>query len=140
MVKPNNSNMKGDITMINMNEVVVGVTLTKILSVSPDNEAKKEGIKKTFTVKMKYDGLTLKDIFAKALKDDIISMQNGNGPGSRKNFDKIVDRQTIEVSAKSPGAEAHIDPETAMIMKLQAMKPEEQVAYLKELASKVAKG
>ena len=126
--------------MTNMNEVVVGVTLTKIISESPDNESKKEGIKKTFTVKMKYDGLTLADVFAKALKDDIISMQNGNGPGSRKNFDKIVDRQIIEVSAKSPGAGAQIDPETAMIMKLQTMRPEEQIAYLKELAAKVTKG
>ena len=126
--------------MTNMNEIVAGITLTKVLSVSPDNESKKEGIKKTFTVKMKYDGLTLADVFAKALKDDIISMQNGNGPGSRKNYDKIIDRQTIEVSAKAPGAGPQIDPETAMITKLQAMKPEEQVAYLKDLATKAIKG
>ena len=122
--------------MINMNEVVVGVTLTKTLSVSPDNEAKREGIKKTFIVRMKYDGLTFADVFAKALKSDIVSMQNGSGPGSRKNYDKLVNRQVVEVSAKSPGAGAQIDPETAMITKLQAMKPEEQVAYLKELAAK----
>ena len=121
---------------MNMEEVVVGVTLTKNLSVSPDSEAKKDGVKKTFIVRMKYDGLTLKDIFTKALKNDIISMQNGNGPGGRKNFDRLVDRQTIEVSAKAPGAGAQIDPETAMVMKLQAMKPEEQLAYLKELAAK----
>ena len=121
---------------MNMEEVVVGVTLTKTLSVSPDSEAKKDGVKKTFIVRMKYDGLTLKDIFAKALRNDIISMQNGNGPGGRKNYDKLVDRQVIEVSAKAPGAGSQIDPETAMIAKLQAMKPEEQVAYLKELAAK----
>ena len=126
--------------MTNMNEIVAGITLTKVLSVSPDNESRKEGIKKTFTVRMHYDGLTLADVFAKALKNDIISMQNGNGPGARKNYDKIIDRQTIEISAKSPGAGAQIDPETAMIMKLQAMKPEEQVAYLKELAAKITKG
>jgi len=122
--------------MINMQEVVVGVTLTKALSVSPDNEAKKEGIKKRLIVKMSYDGLTFADVFAKALKNDIISMQNGNGPGGRRNYDKLVDRQVIEVSAKAPGAGSQIDPETAMIAKLQAMKPEEQVAYLKELAAK----
>ena len=122
--------------MINMNEVVVGVTLTKVLSVSPDTEARKNGIKKTFTVRMHYDGLTFADVFAKALRSDIISMQNGNGPGGRKNYDKLADRQVIEVSAKSPGAGAQIDPETAMITKLQAMKPEEQIAYLKELAAK----
>ena len=125
---------------MNMEEVVVGVTLTKTLSVSPDNESKKSGVKKTFIVRMKYDGLTLKDIFAKALRNDIISMQNGNGPGGRRNYDKLVDRQVIEVSAKSPGAGAQIDPETAMVMKLQAMKPEEQVAYLKDLAAKAIKG
>ena len=137
MVNPNTSE---GTTMVNMNEVVVGVTLTKALSVSPDNEAKKEGIRKRLIVKMSYDGLTFADVFAKALKNDIVSMQNGNGPGGRRNFDKLVDRQVIEVSAKAPGAGPQADPETAMIMKLQAMKPEEQVAYLKELAAKAIKG
>jgi hypothetical protein len=36
-------------------------------------------------------------------------------------------------------AKVQIDPETAMVAKLQAMTPEEQVTYLKELAAKASR-
>lgn len=104
--------MKGRYAM-NMNEIIAGVTLTKIVSISPDEEAKKAGIKKTFTLKMKYDGLTLNDVFQKALKDDVISW--ANGAGGRKAYDKLTDKSTIEVSAKSPGAAAYESPEDAFL-------------------------
>ena len=102
--------MKGETTM-DMNEVIANVTLIKIVSISPDEESKKEGVKKTVTLRMKYDGLTLSDIFQKALKDDVISWANGSG--GRKAFDKIADRSTIEVSAKSPGSAPTETPEDA---------------------------
>src|SRR3990172_8684202 len=103
---------------MNMNEVITNVTLTKVVSVSPDNESKKEGTKKTVTLKMKYDGLTLADVFQKALKDDVISW--ANGAAGRKNFDKLVDKSTIEVSAKSPGSGPQMDPIDAMIASAKA--------------------
>ena len=106
MVGLTNTNT-GGYTM-NMNELVSGVTLTKIVSISPDNESKKEGTKKTITLKMKYDGLTLADVFAKALKDDVISWANGSA--GRKNYDKLTNHQVIEVSAKSPGSGPQADP------------------------------
>ena len=104
--------------MIDMNEVITGVTLSKIVSVSPDDESKKQGIKKTVTLKMKYDGLTLSDVFQKALKDDVISWANGSG--GRKAFDKIVDKEIIKVSAKSPGSSPQETPEDAFINSAKA--------------------
>jgi len=104
--------------MINLNEVVEGITLTKVISVSPDEDSKKAGIKKQVTIKMRYDGLTLNDIFQKALKEDIIQWQNGSS--GRKNFDNIKDKQTIEVSAKSPGGAPQISPEDAFLIEAKA--------------------
>ena len=103
---------------MNMNEVIAGVTLTKVVSISPDNESKKEGLKKTITLRMKYDGLTLGEVFQKALKDDVISWANGSG--GRKAFDKLTDRQTIEVSAKSPGSSPAEAPEDAFSREAKA--------------------
>ena len=124
------------ITTANMNDIISGITLTKIVSISPDTESKKEGVKKTITLKMKYDGLTLADIFQKALKDDVISWANGGG--GRKNYDNLTDKQVVEVSAKSPGSGPQEDPETAMVARLRSMTPEQQLAYLKELTTKAA--
>ena len=103
---------------MNMNEIITGVTLTKIVSISPDNESKKEGTKKTITLRMKYDGLTLSDVFQKALKDDVISWANGSG--GRKAFDKIVNKSTIDVSAKSPGSAPMECPENAFLREAKA--------------------
>jgi hypothetical protein len=105
-------------TMMNMNEVVVGVTLTKVVSISPDNDSKKDGVKKTITLKMKYDGLTLADVFAKALKDDVISWANGSG--GRKAFDRLTNHQVVEVSAKSPGSGPQADPMDTIIASAKA--------------------
>ena len=110
--------MKGGMTMINMNEVVTGVVLTKVCSISPDSDSKKEGVKKTITLRMSYEGLTLGDIFAKALKDDVISW--ANGAGGRKNFDNLKHNQVVEVSAKSPGSGPAADPMTAIIASAKA--------------------
>ncbi len=123
--------------MINMNEVITNVTLSEFRTISPDEDAKKEGTKKTVHLKIKYDGLMLKDVFSKAFKSDVVAWQNG--ASGRKNFDNIKDKQIIEVSAKAPGAGPQADPETAMVAKLQSMTPTEQAAYLKELMSKAAK-
>jgi ABC-type branched-subunit amino acid transport system substrate-binding protein len=104
--------------MMNMNEVVANVTLTKVVSVSPDNDSKKDGIKKTITIKMKYDGLTLADVFQKALKDDVISWANGSA--GRKNFDRLVNHQVIEVSAKTPGSAPQADAMETIIASAKA--------------------
>ena len=103
---------------MNMNETIANVTLTKVVSISPDNESKKEGLKKTVTLQMRYDGLTLGEVFQKALKDDVISWANGSG--GRKAFNKLTDKQTIKVSAKAPGSSPAEAPEDAFSREAKA--------------------
>ena len=116
---------------------IVGLTLTKTISVSPDEDAKKAKISKQVILKVKYDGLTLEDVFLKALDKDVVSWQNGSG--GRKNYDNLVDKGTVEVDAKSPGKAPQIDPKEAVAAQLASMTPEEQQAYINELLGKVSK-
>ena len=101
-----------------MNTVVTGVTLSELRTISPDEESKKEGLKKTVTLKIKYDGLTLKDVFSKAFKSDVVAWQNG--ASGRKNFDNIKDKSVIEVSAKAPGAGPQENPLDVIIRDAKA--------------------
>jgi hypothetical protein len=112
--------MKGGkaMNMSNMNEVVESVTVSGVRSISPDNDSKKSGDVKQVTLKIKYDGLMLKDVFAKAFKNDVVAWQNG--AGGRKNFDNIVNKQVIEVSAKAPGSAPAADPMESIIASAKA--------------------
>jgi len=113
---------------------IVGLTLTKTISVSPDGDAKKAGESKQVVLKVKYDGLTLMDLAMKALDKDVVSWQNGSG--GRKNYDNLIDKGTVEVDAKSPGKAPQIDPKEAMIARLAAMTPEEMKAELDSMMAK----
>ena len=97
----------------NLKDVVVDVTLTKTIQVSPDEDSKKAGVHKTVILKVRYDGLTLQDVFMKALDKDVVSWQNGSG--GRKNYANLVDKGTVEIDAKSPGKAPEVDPVTAII-------------------------
>ena len=109
--------MKGrdimNLTKANLNDVIEGISFSEFRSISLDEDAKKAGDKKTIMLVVKYDGLTLGDIIAKAYKSDCVSFQNG-GSG-RKNYDKIVDKSTITIEAKSPGKGPQVDPVEAII-------------------------
>jgi hypothetical protein len=114
---------------MNMNEIITSTTLTKVCNIRPFKGAIDS---KQITLTVKYDGLTINDIFAKALRQDVISWQNGPG---RKGYDDLIDKSTVNVSAKAPGA-VTIDPETAMVAKLASMSPEEQKGFLRLLVAK----
>ena len=116
---------------MDMNQIVTDTTLTKICNIKPFKGASES---KQITLAVNYNGLTLSDVFTKALRTDVISWQNGPG---RKGYDALVDKSTVKVSAKAPGANV-VDPETAMVAKLTAMNPSEQAKYLKELMSKAS--
>ena len=116
---------------MNMNESITGVTLTKVCNIKPFKGATDS---KQVTLAVKYDGLTIGDVFTKALRSDVISWQNGPG---RKGYDNLIDKSTVTVSAKAPGA-VTVDPETAMVALLTTMSPEEQINYLRQLAAKAA--
>jgi len=125
--------MKGDYTMINMNEIIANVTMTKICSIKPDKDSDEQ---KQITLKVKFDGAMLSSVFDKAVSGAVIQWQNGVG---RKHFDEYKNGQVIEIQFNAPASRTAIDPETAMIAKLQSMTPEEQVAYLKDMANKANK-
>lgn len=125
--------MKGETTM-DLNTMISGVVLTKTITVSPDEDAKKAGEKKIVILKVKYDGLTLNDVFLKALDKDVVSWQNGSG--GRKNYDNLKNNATVNVDAKAPGKAPQIDPEEAVAANLATMTPDEQQAYFKDLLKK----
>ena len=109
--------MKGEKTMINMNEVIANVTLTKACNISPDGDSKKEGITKRVNVKVKFDGATLQGVFDKALASTVISWQNGVG---RKAFDSLTANQTVEITFNAPASKPTEAPEDAFTREAKA--------------------
>lgn len=103
--------------MINMNEIINGVILSKVCSVSPDNDAKKAGTHKNINVKVKFDGATVKSVFDKALSATVISWQNGVG---RKAFDTLENNQTVEVQFIAPASRPTEAPEDAFMREAKA--------------------
>lgn len=103
--------------MINMNEIISGVTLTKSCNVSPDSESKKDGTTKRINVKVKFDGATLQGVFDKALASTVISWQNGVG---RKAFDSLTNNQTIEIQFTAPASKPTEAPEDAFTREARA--------------------
>ena len=118
---------------MNLNDVITNITLTKVCSIKPDKDSDES---KNITLRIKFDGSTLQSVFDKAVSGAVIQWQNGIG---RKNFDTFKSNQIVDVQFNAPASRTAIDPETAMIAKLKSMTPNEQVAYLKELAMKAEK-
>ena len=116
-----------------MNEVISNVTMAKVCSIKADKESTNS---KQINLKVKFDGTVLLSVFDKAVSGAVIAWQNGVG---RKNFDLYKNGQVVEIQFSAPASKSAIDPEQAMIAKLQAMTAEEQIAYLKELTTKAAK-
>ena len=116
-----------------MTEVVTGVVLTKACSIKADKDSTES---KVINLKVKFDGVQLGDVFAKAVSSTVITWQNGAG---RKAFDTLKNNQIVEINFATPVSRAQIDPESAMIAKLQAMTSEERTSYLKELIAKAKK-
>lgn len=80
-----------------LNEIVRGIVLDKECSIKPDSDSTES---KTLTIKVRFDGVRLRDVFAKAVSSTVISWQNGPG---RKRFDQWTNRQVIMVDFKAPG-------------------------------------
>jgi hypothetical protein len=116
--------------MINMNEVIANVTLTKVCSIRADEDSKD---KKSISLKVKFDGATIQSVFSKALAGTVIQWQNGVG---RKNFDKYKNMQVVEVQFTAPASQGAIDPESAMVALLAGMTPEQQKAKIEDMVRK----
>lgn len=109
--------------MLNMNEVVAGVSIVKTCSIKPDKDSTES---KQVNVRVKFDGATLKSVFDKAVSGAVISWQNGVG---RKAFDTLKDGQLVEIQFTAPASRAAVDPLTAILALAEAagMTPEEYV-------------
>jgi len=127
-----NLNMKGDYIM-DLKQIVSGIAMTKACSIKADKDSNES---KVINLKVKFENVSLQAVFDKAVSSAVISWQNGQG---RKQFDTLKSNQTVEILFNAPASRSQVDPETAMIAKLQAMSPDEQITYLKELSAKAAK-
>jgi hypothetical protein len=106
--------MKGDKSMINMSEIISGVTLTKACSIKADKDSDES---KVINLRVKFDGATLRGVFDKALSGTVIAWQNGVG---RKKFDEFEDKQTVEVQFTSPATKPTEAPEDAFMREAKA--------------------
>ena len=109
---------------MNLNEVITNTTMTKVCSIKVDKESK---VSKLITLKVKFDGASLSSVFDKAVAGAVIQWQNGVG---RKNFDTYKSNQVVEIQFSAPASRAAIDPEAAMIAKLQSMTLAGQKEYI----------
>ena len=108
----------GKLTNANLNDIVEGIKYSEYRKVSPDTDSKKDGVSKTILLEIDYNGLLLVDLVKKAYKSDCVSWQNGSG--GRKDFDKLVDKSTVKISAKSPGGAPQVDPMESIIASAKA--------------------
>lgn len=123
--------MKGENVMtINMMEVITNMTLSKVCSIKADKDSTEA---KNINLKVKFDGATIQSVFDKAVAGAVIQWQNGVG---RKQFDTFKNNQTVEIQFTAPASRTAIDPETAMIAKLQSMTAEERVTYIQSMMEK----
>ena len=89
---------------------------------------------KQITLRVKFDGVTLLDVFNKALSQAVIQWQNGPG---RKKFTTWTDKSIVDIDFKAP-ARTTVDPEAEIEARLRAMQTvEEREAYLRTLLAKV---
>ena len=109
---------------MDLNEVITNTTMTKVCSIKVDKESK---VSKLITLKVKFDGASLSSVFDKAVAGAVIQWQNGVG---RKNFDTYKSNQVVEIQFSAPASRTAIDPETAMIAKLQSMSSAAQKEYI----------
>ena len=118
--------------MLNMNEVIANVTLAKVCSIKADKDSIDS---KTITLRVKFDGATIKSVFDKAVSGAVIAWQNGIG---RKGYDGFKNNQVVDIQFNAPASRTAVDPETAMIALLQSMTPEQQAAKFKEMIAKAS--
>ena len=90
---------------------------------------------KNFRLKVMFKDVPMQDIIMKALEPTKISWVNGQG---RKNYDKIIENQMIEIDFKSPARAPQVDSFEAEAQKMATMTTEEQQAYFAELVIKAA--
>jgi hypothetical protein len=115
---------------MNMNEIISNVKLSKACSIKADKNSTES---KQINLVVKFDGSALGSVFDKAVSGAVIAWQNGVG---RKNFDTFKNGQSVEIQFNAPASRAQVDPEQAMVAKLQTMTADEQQAYIQSMIAK----
>lgn len=95
-----------------LSTIINGISLTKVCTIKPDSDSEES---KQVTLNIRFNGVTLRDICEKAISNTVIQWQGAN----RKNFDRLVDKSTINVDFKAPGRQA-VDPKAALIADAKA--------------------
>lgn len=105
------------------------LVVSKWCSLSPDADSDES---KTFKIVLTIPAHTsVNDMALAILKTSVITWQNAR----RKKWDSLVDKSTHNITFKRPISE--VDPESAMVAKLQSMESDEaRMAYLNEMIKK----
>ena len=124
--------MKGRDQM-DMNQLVNDVVLNKACSIKAFKDS---DTSKTINLRVKFDDIALSAVFAKAVSSAVIQWQNGPG---RSKYDNWMDKQTVDISFKAPGAMPTVDPEIAIMNKAKAMSEENRLMYIAEMRARMDK-
>ena len=89
--------------MIDLNEIVSGIVLSKSFTVSQDEDTKDEGI--TLHATLKFEGVSLRSVFDAAVAPKVIQKQGY----IRKHWSEFKDGQHIVIEFKAP-AKSSVDP------------------------------
>ena len=124
--------MKGRYQM-DMNQIVNGIVLNKACSIKAFKDS---DTSKQINLRVKFDGIALSAVFAKAVSSAVIQWQNGPG---RSKYDQWSDKQTVDISFKAPGAMPTVDPEVALIAKAKAITdPVAKQAFIDKIMTQFA--
>jgi len=108
----------GNIMAINkdqFNEVIDTFVLSKTCSVKEDKDT---AVPKTINLKIRFQGATINTLAQSCLGQGVVvKWQNGR---ARKDFTKLVDRQTVEIDWASPATAPQMDPRDAMLADAKA--------------------
>ena len=102
------------------------VVISKACSIKADKDSTTS---KTVSLQVSFEGVTLNDVFQKAMNSTVISWQNGQG---RKNFDTWTTNQVVPISFKAPGR-VQVDPIAATLAVFPGMDKAKQEALIIQL-------
>ena len=116
---------------MDMSQIVNGIVLNKTCSIKAFKDS---NTSKQVNLRVKFDGVTLNAVFAKAVSSAVIQWQNGPG---RSKYDQWSDKQNVDIEFKAPGAMPTVDPEIAIMNKAKAMSPEDKAAYIAKIKAQM---
>ena len=115
---------------MDLHTIVNGIVLDKVCSIKADKDSDES---KAITLRVKFDGVSLRDVFTKAVSSAVIQWQNGPG---RNKFDTWTNNQVVEIDFKAPGR-VQTDPVADVIGRAKAMSKEARITYLKDILGQI---